>query len=260
MTFRNFLPVLCIIFLSGYFIFQAFAYDSNTEILSIRAEGRALLHYPDITFVKGDSVFFADGSTLPYDDHRQKSFDEKLADADIEDIFTFAYPAFAPIAVPGFNEDPGRFRNDALLKKIYGSDKKTVEKNLITVRWLPRHGGRKLLFNGKAHAAEQLQQISDELDRLPDDFMKYVKNINGTYSFRKIAGTDRPSAHSYGIAIDLDTKHSSYWLWDRTWHYRNEIPQQVVDIFERHGFIWGGRWYHYDTMHFEYRPEMFGAV
>lgn len=25
---------------------------------------------------------------------------------------------------------------------------------------------------------------------------------------------------------------------------------------ERHGFIWGGRWYHYDTMHFEYRPEM----
>ena len=27
-------------------------------------------------------------------------------------------------------------------------------------------------------------------------------------------------------------------------------------IFEKHGFIWGGRWYHYDTMHFEYRPEM----
>ena len=25
---------------------------------------------------------------------------------------------------------------------------------------------------------------------------------------------------------------------------------------EKHGFIWGGRWYHYDTMHFEYRPEL----
>jgi hypothetical protein len=29
-----------------------------------------------------------------------------------------------------------------------------------------------------------------------------------------------------------------------------------VEVFERHGFIWGGKWNHYDTMHFEYRPEL----
>jgi hypothetical protein len=34
------------------------------------------------------------------------------------------------------------------------------------------------------------------------------------------------------------------------------MPREIVDAFERHGFIWGGRWYHYDTMHFEYRPEL----
>ena len=33
-------------------------------------------------------------------------------------------------------------------------------------------------------------------------------------------------------------------------------PHKIVEIFERHGFIWGGKWYHYDTMHFEYRPEL----
>jgi len=33
------------------------------------------------------------------------------------------------------------------------------------------------------------------------------------------------------------------------------MPQSVVDAFERQGFIWGGKWNHYDTMHFEYRPE-----
>jgi hypothetical protein len=38
--------------------------------------------------------------------------------------------------------------------------------------------------------------------------------------------------------------------------YRNRIPHRIVEIFERHGFIWGGKWYHYDTMHFEYRPEL----
>ena len=38
--------------------------------------------------------------------------------------------------------------------------------------------------------------------------------------------------------------------------YKNRIPHRIVEIFERHGFIWGGKWYHYDTMHFEYRPEL----
>jgi len=36
----------------------------------------------------------------------------------------------------------------------------------------------------------------------------------------------------------------------------SQIPIQIVRIFEKHGFIWGGYWYHYDTMHFEYRPEL----
>ena len=42
--------------------------------------------------------------------------------------------------------------------------------------------------------------------------------------------------------------------------YRDRMPPEIVDIFERHGFIWGGKWYHYDTMHFEYRPELLLAA
>jgi D-alanyl-D-alanine carboxypeptidase len=34
------------------------------------------------------------------------------------------------------------------------------------------------------------------------------------------------------------------------------VPAAIVHVFEHNGFIWGGRWYHYDTMHFEYRPEL----
>ncbi len=36
----------------------------------------------------------------------------------------------------------------------------------------------------------------------------------------------------------------------------NRTPREIMDIFEKYGFIWGGYWYHYDTMHFEYRPEI----
>jgi len=43
-----------------------------------------------------------------------------------------------------------------------------------------------------------------------------------------------------------------------------EIPEDAVAyeesfilfLFEKYGFIWGGKWFHYDTMHFEYRPEL----
>lgn len=38
--------------------------------------------------------------------------------------------------------------------------------------------------------------------------------------------------------------------------YANRIPLEIVGVFEKYGFVWGGRWYHFDTMHFEYRPEI----
>ena len=70
--------------------------------------------------------------------------------------------------------------------------------------------------------------------------------------------------HSYGSAIDINVQFSDYWLWTLkksgqfTW--TNRIPLEIVDVFERHGFIWGGKWFHFDTMHFEYRPELIGLA
>jgi hypothetical protein len=29
-----------------------------------------------------------------------------------------------------------------------------------------------------------------------------------------------------------------------------------VRAFESHGFVWGGKWLFFDTIHFEYRPEL----
>jgi len=34
------------------------------------------------------------------------------------------------------------------------------------------------------------------------------------------------------------------------------VPDEIVGIFEKYGFIWGGKWLFYDNMHFEYRPEI----
>lgn len=71
------------------------------------------------------------------------------------------------------------------------------------------------------------------------------------------------SAHSYGMSIDIGVKFSDYWRWDNpgknetdSISYWNRIPGEIVDVFEKHGFISGTKWYHYDTMHFEFRPDL----
>lgn len=51
-------------------------------------------------------------------------------------------------------------------------------------------------------------------------------------------------------------EHADYWRWSKSGDYRNRIPEGLVAFFEQNGFIWGGRWSHFDTMHFEYRPEL----
>ncbi len=223
-------------------------------------EARGLLRYPSVSRVENNTVYFVDGASLPYDDKRVKTLAEGLEQADIEDHFTQPYPALAPIQAPALDQDPGRFRNDALLKKLYGGSQREVEKNLVEVDWMPLNGGKKLFFNQRQGAADQLRKVSQELDKLPKEYMKYIVNIDGTYQYRPIEGAKRLSPHSYGIAIDLELKYTSYWLWDKKYRYHNQIPKEIVDVFEKHGFVWGGRWYHYDTMHFEYRPEMFENV
>ena len=62
--------------------------------------------------------------------------------------------------------------------------------------------------------------------------------------------------HSFGIAFDINPDYSAYWLWGGSERHRWVLPVAIVREFEKEGFIWGGYWYHFDTMHFEYRPEL----
>ncbi len=210
--------------------------------------------YPDILNYKDNMLSFKDGDSLSYHDYMEKTFQDKLNNPSIKDTLSLKYPAFKEIKPPKLNYDPGRFRNDELLKKLYGQNKKQIEQNLVELEWVD---GTKILFNQKQNASMQLQKVISELKTLPQKYSKYITNIAGTYSFRYIKDTNRLSAHSYGIAIDLNVKQSAYWKWDKEYKFKNKIPKEIVDVFEKYGFIWGGRWYHYDTMHFEYRPELF---
>ncbi|MGC2071537.1 MAG: M15 family metallopeptidase, partial [Pseudolabrys sp.] len=126
--------------------------------------------------------------------------------------------------------------------------------------WLPKHGGGKIAITAVNGVVSALENVSRELDEMPDQFVKYLVPTGGTYNCRRIAGSRARSMHANGAAIDISTKFADYWRWDSTdWtqpRWRNRIPIEIVRIFEKQGFIWGGYWYHFDTMHFEYRPEL----
>lgn len=205
--------------------------------------------------IRENLVIFKDGSTIVFDDFKQKD-DECTQGADVQDMNALDYAAFSPLGTA--LSDAGRCRNYELLGKIYGSSENEVKANLTDIVWLKNSLNLKLKFNFKNGAAQALQAVSDELDELAKSdpvLLEYLKNPGGTFKWRIIAGTNRLSAHSYGIAIDINVAKSHYWQWSSG--YQNLIPEKIVRVFEKHKFIWGGRWRHFDTMHFEYRPEMF---
>ena len=139
---------------------------------------------------------------------------------------------------------------------MYGYSESEVRKNLVTITWIPGIANAKVMVSRINDADKFFKAVSDELENISDELKKYVQKTAGTFNYRNIAGTKRLSVHSFGIAIDINTQYSDYWQWDKKIQYKNKIPIEIVEIFEKRGFIWGGKWYHYDTMHFEYRPEL----
>jgi hypothetical protein len=233
--------------------------QDSAELLDI------LVHaYPDhLDRHEGGVLIWKDGTRMPFDEgEQQKSFETLLDRPSLRDQFYAPYPTGQAAAAPAVNIDPGRVRNQPFFARMYGDCRKgEVEGRLVDVIWLPQKWGKALKVTRVNGVDKKLAAVSAELDRLPASFDKYLYPSAGTFNCRSIAGTDRVSPHGLGIAIDIATAQSHYWHWVKAdaagnYPYRNAIPKEIVDIFERHGFIWGGRWYHYDTMHFEYRPEL----
>lgn len=240
---------LSILFLLGLVCIYSEAQTIPDHAMTIiKAYPQFRLHYND------NAIVFVDGTKIVYDDGKKKGFVEMLDNCDIEDMFSMVYDSKS--SVPGYLNDCGRGRNEQLFKKMYGRNETEVRKNLTTVEWF----GQKVLFTKINGANKQLEKVAAELKSKP--YLKKYLIKASTFYWRKVRGAQRQSAHSYGMTIDINTSYSNFWLWTNPkssetdkLKYENRIPKEIVEVFEKYGFIWGGRWYHYDTMHFEYRPE-----
>ena len=236
----------------------ALAADDGVDQAAAKA---ALLDaYPGLFSIEENMLTWTDGTAMVWDDGKAKSAEELLDAPDIEDMFHYVYPGAALGAlVPAADFDPGRVRNEAFFEKLYGASAKAVAAKVVSVKWLPRLGGGSVQMTTVFGIDGLIGKISEELQD-SKELGKYGLKPGGGFNWRFIAGTTRLSEHSFGIALDINVGYSDYWRWAKpvkgTIPYKNRIPLAIAALFERFGLIWGGRWYHYDTMHFEYRPEL----
>ena len=143
-------------FIISLFTYQNYSQDSDQNFEKLKKA------YPD--FIKngsGNKLILYDNSLLTFDDGKNKNQKELIENADIEDMFKFSYVNYKNIK----KTDAGRIRNNAFFKKMYGSSKKEVEKNLVEIIWCPKLVNQKIKITTVNNVADKIRKISDELDQ-----------------------------------------------------------------------------------------------
>jgi hypothetical protein len=224
--------------------------------------------------VRGEWFYYAQGRLLPGE------LRNRAAEYDPQPFYT--YPAeLPPWKEPG-PEEARRFADSANRRREH-PPKRSLHfydalwrahtrgeswDRLKTIRFL----GHSILVHYSI--MEELALVEERIRREAEtdgQVRQWVNNISTVtaWNWRNIAGTQSRSYHAYGAAVDLLPSSyrnaNVYWLWTaesnvRWWTVpysrRLHPPAKVIKAFEAYGFIWGGKWMFYDTMHFEYRPEI----
>lgn len=219
-----------------------------------------------VTYQGDDAVFTVGGHAIHFQDGRMLG-DGHLDETDDYDPFFYRY-SLEPLREPLPLEDSPAQSTD-VLEVLFGRSEDEIRRHCESVTFL----NRRLFVN--TLAAGPLQAVEAEIlgvAKQDPAVAGWIEGLEIAFSFmnKEIAGSASRSYHAWGLALDLvpssyDGKQV-YWRWSRVfnregWHRiplaeRWSPPRTVVEAFERHGFVWGGKWVHFDAMHFEYRPEI----
>jgi hypothetical protein len=226
--------------------------------------------------VRGEWFYYADGRFLPENLRSQAAEYDRLP--------FYNYPEDLPPWKTPTGEESARFREAGRSRQAQPSKRSTFFFDAVwnvrtraeaweqvkTIRFL----GKETLVH---HAIlEELALVEQQINRLAENdeqVRNWIKSISSVsaWNWRNIADIQSRSNHAYGIAVDVLPANSAmrgletYWLWTEQkkidwwavpYRSRYQPPDAVVKAFESYGFIWGGKWTFYDTMHFQYRPEL----
>jgi len=223
------------------------------------AERIEILHrtYPDLIYaVTRNTLRTTSNRLIVIDDEVEKRHHVKFTNADIEDQLSQVYPVGRCYRGRRRDVDPGQMRSRDFLRLAYGANETAVMRGSTMIEWF----GQRIRFSKRHGAARALRHVLAELEQLPEKFHDVLKPIGRTIDWEP-EENGSVDVHAYGIAIDLNPAFRDRWRYigrkkRRVNTFRNRVYPEVIAVFERHGFIWGGKWYHFKTNHFEYRPAL----
>ncbi len=220
-----------------------------------------------VTYRDDDLVFLLAGKAIHFQDGRM------LAEGGLNrrhrcDPIFYRYPLEMPTEPPPLPDGPVRFCTD-VQEALWGRSESEIRKHARSTRFIER----RIFVNDVV--ADALQKVERDILAVAEydpEVASWIDETETAFSFvdRGIAGTATRSQHAWGLALDLVPasydRQQVYWRWTRAWSPRSwhrtpleqrwSPPVRVIEIFERHGFLWGGKWAHFDNIHFEYRPEI----
>lgn len=218
--------------------------------------------YPDLLFSDDGRSISANGNLwLGLGTARDGPPRTLLTNPSILEQFSYVYPLGFDLTQRQISYfDPGRLRNGDFFTMLYVSTESAAVANLIHVRQ-PSLTPSGFQVTRLRNVDCQLHAALSVLAASETDYSFAFREAGGGFNWRNVSGTSRLSAHSYGIAVDINAKIGQYWQWTgapegKIPDYHNRVPAELVSVMERFGFIWGGKWHHFDGMHFEYRPEI----
>jgi len=249
-------------------VFHAFeeAYPDWVTVHSSLAEPALTVDGKD--FVWAEGRLLAPEQASQWADFAPQPFYEYPAEAPDVASWSDAQVAEAEARITDRRNGPLR-RNSSFFDALWGvHNRGTADSAQRRVRFL----GLRVTVHQSLVAplvrVEARLQTTRAHDPTLDAFLKTLTGLDG-YNWRDIAETQSRSNHAYGAAIDLIAGNyrgrNPYWLWAAqedgqwyraAWAHRWEPHPALVRAFEAEGFIWGGKWLLFDTIHFEYRPEI----
>jgi hypothetical protein len=220
-----------------------------------------------VTYLEDDVVFALAGRSIHFQDGRMLD-ERRLHRREACDPVFYVY-SLEPLTEPApLTELHPNYCND-VQEALWGRTEGEIRSHGRSTQFL----GRRMFLNERA--IEALTDVEGDILGMVGrdaEVASWVDNVDITYSFitRGIAGGATRSQHSWGLAVDLVPSSYDggqvYWRWSRVYNRdgwqripiekRWTPPEAVVRAFERHGFVWGGKWAHFDNIHFEYRPEI----
>ena len=221
-----------------------------------------------VAYGEEDVVFYLAGGAIRLHDGRMLNAERGTEAVDDCDPIFYDYPLGPLSEPPAFSEEMPHYCTD-VLEVLWGREEEEIREHGRSITFLDH----KMFLND--FAVGPLTRVERDLRnaaRWDPAVARWIAELDITYSFvsRRIAGSPTRSHHGWGLAVDFVPRSYGgqhvYWRWSRAldregWHEipieeRWSPPRAVIEIFERHGFVWGGKWARFDMIHFEYRPEI----